>query len=339
MKQNLISEKAINLIKEEKEKWKSIRQIRDYINKKLNINLTFHNVRDNIISIRTFDWKEEKQIKWDEADKSINKLSNFLKSRNITVKDLEKHFYQQEIKSTQTFYIDTWVEKFKIWVVSDTHLWAKTECINELHAFYKECKKEWITDILHAWDLCDWWWKVYPWQLWELKVFWFDDMLDYVQNNYPKEKWIKTHFILWNHDEDFLKHWWANFWKSIAQVRDDMNYLWFYDANIIINWIKIWLHHWDWWWAYATSYKLQKFIENLTWEMKPQLYILWHYHDALYMTSRNIHCFKPACFQKKNNFSIRKWLANTVWWFIIEITKTKNNEIRQILPKFIEFYF
>jgi len=271
----------------------------------------------------------------------VNDLHDFLNDKWITVKDLNKFFYHQETKDPSLHEVNIlWAEEvFKVWVVSDTHLWAKACALAELNDFYDICKAEWITDIFHAWDLCDWWGKVYPWQLWELVVYWFDDMLEYLKDNYPRREWIITHFILGNHDEDFLKHWWANIWKALAWVRDDLNYLWFYDANINVNGIKFWLHHWWWWASYAQSYKLQKAVETLTGDMKPQVYILWHYHGSLYMSMRNIHCFLPWCFQKSNNFSVRFNLPNIVWWYILEIHKTSNNDVRKVKPEFVQYYF
>lgn len=313
----------------------SIRNTRDIVNKKLKTTLTYHNVRDNIWPVFDEKWKE---LPKSREEKEIAEFIGFMKERNITTKDLHEHFYNQELEYSQDLIIRDWVKEFEIWVVSDTHLWAKTCALSELHHFYKTCKERWITDILHAGDLSDWGWKVYPWQLSELAVFGYDDMLEYLKDNYPKQDWIKTHFILGNHDEDFLKHWWANIGKALSMVREDMNYLGFYDANVIVNWVKIGLHHWAGGWSYAQSYKIQKYVETLTGERKPQLYILGHYHWSLFMSMRNIHCLLPACFQKPNNFSVRLNLPNIIGWYIIKIKLTDKNEVREITPVFLPYY-
>lgn len=338
MNKREITPEFLELVNEYRKEWMSIRQIRDKIKDRFN-QTTFHNVRDSLKWSIWFNNKDEaEELDESTSNKEVNEFLQFMKDRNITTKDLHSHFYNQELEYSQDLTIRDWKREFEIGIVSDTHLWAKTCALSELHHFYKICKERGISDVLHAWDLCDWGWKVYPWQLWELVVYWYDDMLDYVKQNYPKQEGIKTHFILWNHDEDFLKHWWANFWKAISQVREDMNYLWFYDANVVINWVKIGLHHWAWWGSYAQSYKIQKYVETLTWDRKPQLYVLGHYHWSLFMSMRNIHCLLPACFQKPNNFSVRLNLPNIIWWYIIKFSLTDKNEIRAITPTFIPYY-
>lgn len=328
---NKNKEQLITTISELREQWKTFKEISNDIKDKLDIVISPELVR--YYSKLTIEEQPDKN------DSSIKKLNEFLTTRNITVKDLEHMFYTNHINTSNEYEIRQIDEIIKFGVVSDTHLWAKTCAINELHDFYNLCKQEWITDVLHAWDVIDGNGRVYKWQLSELEVFWFDDTVEFIKNNYPKVEWIKTHFITGNHDESYLQSDWADIWKAIARVRDDMNYLWFYDATVVVWWIKIWLHHWAWGWSYAQSYKLQKYVETLTWDNKPQLFILGHYHWSLYMSVRNIHCLLPWCWQKPNNFSVRLWLPNTIWWYIVEIEKTAQNEIRSIKPKFIQYYF
>lgn len=330
-----INNQHIEAVKEISATWKSIREVRKIVNEKFNWVLTFHNVRD--ILRWAFD-SDMNSLPEEKSNKEVSEFLEFMKERKISMTDLHWHFYKKELQQSWDCVISDWVEEFEIGIVSDTHLWAKTCALSELHHFYKTCKDKWIKDVFHAWDLCDWWGKVYSGHLSELQVFGYDNVLDYVKDNYPKEEWVKTHFILGNHDEDFLKHWWANIGKAISQVREDMNYLWFYDADIIINWVRLWLHHWAGWASYAQSYKLQKYVENLTWDRKPQVYVLWHYHWALFTCIRNVHCILPACFQKPNNFSVRLWLPNTVWGYILKIKVNENKEIREITPTFIPYY-
>jgi hypothetical protein len=79
MKESLIKENIKEEIKKEFEKWLSIRKVRDKINKRLNLNLTFHNVRNclniepiksNLHSIIAEDRKENKEKR---NDINVNK--------------------------------------------------------------------------------------------------------------------------------------------------------------------------------------------------------------------------------------------------------------------------
>ena len=198
---------------------------------------------------------------------------------------------------------------------------------------------EGITNVLHGGDMLDGTGHVYKWHLNELMVYGYDDAIKYTAENYPKRPWMTTYYIKGNHDEDFVKHGGADIGIGISALRDDMKDLWWYDANIIINGIKFGVHHAWGWMSYARSYRLQKYVENLTGDMKPQVYILGHLHSYIYMALRNIHCMLPACFQKPNNMSKRFGLDNIVWGSIIEIKKTKDNQIRSFTPTFTQYYF
>lgn len=70
MRESLIKDNIKEEIKKEFEKWLSIRKVRDKINKRLNLNLTFHNVRNclniepiksDLHSIIAEDRKENKE--------------------------------------------------------------------------------------------------------------------------------------------------------------------------------------------------------------------------------------------------------------------------------------
>lgn len=128
--------------------------------------------------------------------------------------------------------------------------------------------------------------------------------------------------------------------RLIAQARADLVYLGLYDATVTLNGVSIGLHHGDGGNAYAISYKLQKFVEKIGAGQKPQIYVLGHYHDALYMFYRNIHCFLPGCWQRPNDFSVRKGFPNMLggWFVDMEVADDEHNSITDLTMKFIPFY-
>ena len=118
-----------------------------------------------------------------------------------------------------------------------------------------------------------------------------------------------------------MKWGWADITKAIETVRKDLINLWFYDATIKINWITIQLRHWGGGSSYALDYKLNKFIDKIPAWKEPDIFALWHYHQALYALHRDIHWFLPWSFLKENMLSKRFQLWNTVWGWIVEIEK------------------
>jgi hypothetical protein len=207
----------------------------------------------------------------------------------------------------------------KFWLLSDSHLWAKQAALDELWEFYDRAKDKGVECFVHCWDLVDWSW-VYSWQQFEQSEVWFNDQLELVKNKYPNV-WLPTYFIGGNHSESYLKWGWADIAKAIETVRKDLINLWFYDATIKINWITIQLRHWGGGSSYALDYKLNKFIDKIPAWKEPDIFALWHYHQALYALHRDIHWFLPWSFLKENMLSKRFQLWNTVWGWIVEIEK------------------
>ena len=203
--------------------------------------------------------------------------------------------------------------------IGDTHLWAKAHNNEWLHKYYDKIQERWVKTVLHAWDLVDWY-NVYKWHTFELSKHWADAQLENVIETYPKREWVDTYFINWNHDESLLQLAWYDIWKTVDRLRDDMHYLWFYNARLKLNGVDIELQHWWWSNSYAWSYKPQKYLENADPKNQPNVFLLWHYHTALYMFYRKIHTFMVWAFQWENNLSKRFKLWNTQGWWIIDVS-------------------
>lgn len=207
----------------------------------------------------------------------------------------------------------------KFALVSDSHLWAKWACIDELWEFYDRAKDKWVECFVHAWDLvdgCD----VYAGQQFEQDRIWFEEQLDEVKNKYPNV-WLPTYWIGGNHEQWYLKKNWVNICKAIEQVRQDLVNLWFYDARLKLNWIDINLHHGWGSLSYAKDYKMKKYLESLPVDNQPDIFALGHYHTALYDLHRWIHWFMPWARLKENLLAKRFNLDSNIWGWIIEIEK------------------
>ena len=224
----------------------------------------------------------------------------------------------------------------KFWLLADTHIWNKQSAKKELSDFYKKAWDEWVEAFIHCWDLVDWTWNVFKWQVYELENVGYDEQLKTAVNDYPYYWDIKTYVVWWNHDESFLKENGANIIKNIASLRDDIIDMWFYDARIKLNGVDINAHHWGKSQAYAKSYHAQKLIENIDSRDQPNVFASWHRHDALYMAYRNIHTFLPWAFLKQNLLAKRFNLGNTIWGWIVEID-IKEDGSSEIQMKFIEY--
>lgn len=250
------------------------------------------------------------------------------------LKDILNHIQTHTAKSIEKVIGDKWHLKF--WLIADTHLWNKMSAKKELSDFYKKAWDEWVEAFIHCGDLVDGTGHVFKGQVYELENVWYDEQLKTAVNDYPYYWDIKTYVVWWNHDESFLKENGANIIKNIANLRDDIIDMWFYDARIKLNGVSINAHHGWWNMSYAKSYKPQKLIENIDTRNQPDIFASGHWHDALYMAYRNIHSFLPWAFLKQNLLAKRFNLGTTIWGWIVEVD-IKEDGSSEIQMKFIQY--
>jgi len=253
-------------------------------------------------------------------------IKRYLERKGLTVEDFESKF---EVKKAVIHKnLRKINRKFRVGIIGDTHLCDKACDLDNLHDYYRVCREEGVEVVTHSGDLTagiD----VYRGQNADLEVYGFDDQLKYCILNYPQVEGIETHFINGNHDMAFKKVAGANFGENLALKRKDLIWLGDYASDLYLNGVKFKLQHGGGSATKIKSYKLQTYIGEMGGDQKPQIYSLGHFHTALYMFFRNIHCFMPACFQKPTDLSIQHGLPNLVagWIVEIEVADDEHNSI------------
>lgn len=256
--------------------------------------------------------------------------------KNLTPKEIQEILFHDKLNDKPDI---TEIETKEIGralfgAIGDTHLGSKKCNYEWLEKYYQKMKEMWVEIVLHAWDMVDGYW-VYKWHAFELNKHSMQEQIDDVVENYPKVDWIDTYFISWNHDEAWLKLAWYDIGKAIEWFRKDLHYLGFYNARIKLNGVDIELHHWGWSQSYAQSYKLQKMLENADPKDQPNVFLLWHFHTAMYMFYRKIHAFMVGAFQWETLLAKRFKLGNVNWWWVVEVI-LDNNGWTQINMEFIK---
>lgn len=229
-------------------------------------------------------------------------------------------------------------ETLRFAIMGDTQFGSKYAQITYLHDFYDLCEKEGIHNVYHTGDITDGL-KMRPGHEYELYVISADDMRDDVVRNYPERKGITTHFITGNHDASIYKHVGYDIGQAIANLRPDMKYLGRDCAviNLTPNCTLELRHPWDGT-AYALSYKIQKMIEAMESDSKPNILAVGHYHKAEYIFYRNVHALQTGCFQGQTPFTRGKGISVHTGGFIVTIHVDKDGTIRRFLPEFVPFY-
>lgn len=223
-------------------------------------------------------------------------------------------------------------------IMGDTQIGSRYTQLTYLHDFYDLCEREGIKDVYHTGDITDGI-KMRPGHEYELYEISTDELRDDVVKNYPMRDGITTHFITGNHDASLYKHVGYDIGQGIAYLRPDMKYLGRDCAvvNLTPNCTLEMRHPWDGS-AYALSYKIQKMIEAMESDSKPNILAVGHYHKAEYMFYRNVHALQTGCFQAQTPFTRGKGISTHLGGWLVTIHVDEFGTIRRFAPEFVPFY-
>lgn len=268
-----------------------------------------------------------------------DKVYSYLKRHKTDSKPEEKRIAIQNQEPThhKAKWDGTKVLKFAI--MGDTQFGSKYAQITYLHDFYDLCRREGVENVYHTGDITDGL-KMRVGHEYELYEVSADEMRDDVVKNYPKIDGITTHFITGNHDASIYKHVGYDIGQAIANLRPDMKYLG-RDCAVVNLTPKCTLelrHPWDGT-AYAISYKMQKTIEAMESDSKPNILAVGHYHKAEYIFYRNVHALQTGCFQGQTPFTRGKGISVHMGGWIITIHVDENGYIQRFAPEFIPCYY
>lgn len=230
-------------------------------------------------------------------------------------------------------------EVLRFAIMGDTQIGSKYAQLSYLHDFYELCNREGIENVYHTGDITDGL-KMRVGHEYELYEVSADEMRDDVVKNYPKFDGITTHFITGNHDASIYKHVGYDIGQAIANLRPDMKYLG-RDCAVVNLTPKCTLelrHPWDGT-AYALSYKMQKMIEAMESDSKPNILAVGHYHKAEYLFYRNVHALQSGCFQGQTPFTRGKGISVHMGGWLVTIYVDSNGYIQRFAPEFIPFYY
>lgn len=295
------------------------------IEKEFGLTDMYNTVRCYLYRCRKRAEKQFQQLTYIPTEEPESKIAE----KRVVIQNQEPEHFEGKWDGTQTL---------RFGLMGDTQFGSKYAQITHLHNFYDLCEREGITDIYHTGDLTDGL-KMRPGHEYELYEISADGQCADVVANYPRRKGITTHFITGNHDASLYKHVGFDIGRAITKDREDMVYLGRDCAVVELtpNCTLELRHPWDGT-SYAVSYKLQKMIEAMEADSKPNILAVGHYHKELTMFYRNIHAVLSASFQSQTPFLRGKGIASVMGGFIIEAHVDKNGYIQRYKPEFIPYY-
>ena len=238
-------------------------------------------------------------------------------------------------KNQDVYEIPYNLEHLKLLLISDTHLCSKYDRLDILRYLYDKAEKNGIQHILHSGDFTDGK-SNRPEHIYELKEHSYEGQVDYCVDKYPNFSG-KTYVIQGNHDDWWYKSAGSEIVKSIAKQRDDIVYLGPDVADIKIGKLKIRLFHGAGGSAYAKSYKLQKYLDTIPIEERPNILQTGHIHQSFYMKQDETHCFQTSCLEDQTPYTRSMGLANdkSCWW--VDVAFNDKGNIHSITPELETF--
>lgn len=242
---------------------------------------------------------------------------------------------KKPIKNNDVYEIKHNLEKLKLLLISDTHLCSKYDRLDILRYLYAEAEEKGVKHILHSGDFTDGR-SNRPEQVYELKEASFEGQIQYCVEKYPTFSG-KTYVIQGNHDNWWYKSAGSEILTPISKQREDIVYLGADVADMKIGKLKIRLFHGQGGIAYAKSYKIQKYLDTIPINEKPDILQTGHIHQAFYYKQDNTHCFQTSCLEDQTPYCRGLGLANdkSCWWVDIEFDDKGN--VHSITPQLETF--
>ena len=233
-------------------------------------------------------------------------------------------------KNNDIYELPNNLEHLKLLLISDTHLGSKYDRVDILKYLYSKAEDKGVKHILHSGDFTDGR-SNRPEQVYELREPSYEGQVQYCVDKYPKFSG-KTYAIQGNHDDWWYKSAGSEILKSIAKERDDIVYLGPDVADLKIGNLKIRLFHGSGGSAYAKSYKLQKYLDSIPSNEKPNILQTGHIHQSFFMKQDKTHCFQTSCLEDQTPYCRGMGLANdkSCWW--VDVDFDDKGHVYKITP-------
>lgn len=283
--------------------------------------------KDLVTICQELELKDYEVIGIVELMKQDGELVDFIDGEIVKLKKPKQNNDVYEISNNN--------EHLKLLLISDTHLCSKYDRLDILRYLYDKAENNGVKHILHSGDFTDGR-SNRPEHTYELKEHSYQGQIDYCIDKYPNFSG-KTYVIQGNHDNWWYKSNGSEILRPIANAREDIMYLGSDVADLKIGKLKIRLFHGQGGIAYAKSYKIQKYLDTIPVNEKPDILQTGHIHQAFYYKQDNTHCFQTSCLEDQTPYCRGIGLANdkSCWWVDVEFDDKGN--VHSVKPELETF--
>jgi predicted phosphodiesterase len=282
---------------------------------------------------------------------SVFRKIEHLRSKNIMIAEGDGlYFIKESAEQGKKFTLDPklWQgDTLKIGHVSDNHLGSNFERLDVLNCLYDLFEDEGVSVVFHTGNLVE---GEASFNRNEIKIWGFDNQVDYAVRNFPYKKGFKTKMIT----ADDHEGWWSqrmgvNFGRHFVAQREAAGMFDFEDAGYMeadfnlndgIHEHPLWLRgmHPGGGTAYAISYKAQKIVESFQPGEKPQVLLLGHFHKQDFIPIRGVFVNQCGTTSDQSIYMRKKNIAAQVGGSILELTVNKYGILPRVKGEHITFF-
>lgn len=245
-------------------------------------------------------------------NKELEKIDTKIKESGLSYKELELLLKSAKCKPISSPILTSPTKTIYYGYISDTHI-GHNQFDEQL--FLKAVKvfnDEKVDFVLHPGDIVEGM-SGRPGHIYELSHVGFDAQLEY-SSNLLNQIHSQIYGITGNHENWFKDKFnvGINFGKMLTLKVKNFNYLGEWEANLMVDNLKIKLWHANDGTGSADSAKLQKTISSFSNEQKPHILHSGHYHKQVYLYRENVHGFEcgtlcgQSIFMKGNKLQAHK---------------------------------
>lgn len=225
---------------------------------------------------------------------------------------------------------------FRFGVISCTHIGSRFQQLHHLHSYYRLAKRRGCEVVLHCGDVFDGSPNMHKGMGFEQFALGADAQLTYAISHYPSD--VPTWAISGNHCMSFYKDNGFTIVKALADGRSDFTYLGDTLATIEFKNFKVMINHASGGVAYARSYKLQRGLDGLPSEVKPNFMFTGHWHVPAYLPQyRNVEAWSLPSFQATTPYMQSKQLTSVVGGLIVTVQPDKDG-LGTVQWEYVPFY-
>lgn len=230
--------------------------------------------------------------------------------------------------------------------VTDNHLCNKHSRLDVLNAAYDEFERRGITTVLNAGNMIDGEMRFNRNEL--LTAPGMDNQIDYLIDNYPERKGIRTLFVAGDDHEGWYQQregveigrYMMN--RAKEQGRNDLQYLGYAECDIALKFGEgestLRLVHPGGGSAYAISYTDQKRTESYQGGEKPDIENVGHYHKFNHGYPREVHTLQGGCTCDQTLFMRKKRIQAHVGFSIESIKQDLMGAVSRFNVEWFPFF-